>query len=48
MNPIDLPTCINAKLERYFQQLNGQAASGVHKMVMTETESIDCIIFQIA
>jgi Fis family transcriptional regulator len=35
----DLPACINAKLERYFKQLNGEQASGVHKMVMQETES---------
>lgn len=40
MSPIDLPTCINTKLERYFQQLNGKQASGVHKMVMQETESV--------
>ncbi|SFV77848.1 DNA-binding protein Fis [hydrothermal vent metagenome] len=35
----DLPACINAKLERYFKQLNGEQANGVHKMVMQETES---------
>jgi Fis family transcriptional regulator len=35
----DLPACINAKLERYFKQLNGEQASDVHKMVMQETES---------
>jgi len=35
----DLPACINAKLNRYFKQLNGESASGVHKMVMQETES---------
>ncbi len=40
MNPIDLPTCINTKLTRYFEQLKGETASGVHKMVMQETESI--------
>ena len=36
----DLPTCINAKLELYFEQLNGESASGVYKMVMQETESV--------
>jgi Fis family transcriptional regulator len=36
----DLPACINAKLELYFEQLNGESASGVHKMVMQETESV--------
>ena len=35
----NLPACINAKLNRYFKQLNGESASGVHKMVMQETES---------
>jgi Fis family transcriptional regulator, factor for inversion stimulation protein len=40
MNPIDLPACINAKLERYFEQLNGEQANGVFKMVMQETESV--------
>ncbi|EEZ80106.1 helix-turn-helix domain-containing protein [Candidatus Thioglobus sp.] len=40
MNPIDLPACINAKLERYFEQLNGESANGVFKMVMQETESV--------
>ncbi len=39
MNLTDLTACINAKLERYFKQLNGEQASGVHKMVMQETES---------
>jgi Fis family transcriptional regulator len=36
----DLPACINAKLELYFEQLNGESASGVYKMVMQETESV--------
>ncbi len=40
MNPTDLPACINAKLKRYFEQLAGETASGVHKMVMQETESV--------
>ena len=40
MNSTDLPTCINANLKRYFKQLKGQQASGLHKMVMQETESI--------
>ena len=40
MNPIDLPACINAKLERYFEQLNGESANGVFKMVMQETQSV--------
>jgi Fis family transcriptional regulator, factor for inversion stimulation protein len=40
MIPIDLPDCINAKLERYFEQLNGESANGVFKMVMQETESV--------
>ena len=35
----DLPACINAKLDRYFEQLNGEKVSGVFKMVMQETES---------
>ncbi len=40
MNPIDLPTCINAKLDRYFEKLDGEQASGVHKMVINEVEPI--------
>jgi Fis family transcriptional regulator len=40
MNPTDLPACINAKLNRYFEQLDGEQTSGVHKMVMQETESV--------
>ncbi|MBA5248581.1 MAG: Fis family transcriptional regulator, partial [Gammaproteobacteria bacterium] len=40
MNTTNLPDCINAKLERYFTQLNGESATGVHKMVMNESESI--------
>jgi len=35
----DLPACINAKLDRYFEQLNGEKVSGVFKMVTQETES---------
>ena len=40
MKSTDLPACINAKLERYFSQLKGEKATGVHKMVMNEGESI--------
>ena len=40
MNSIDIPACINAKLTRYFEQLDGEQASGVHKMVMNEVESV--------
>jgi Fis family transcriptional regulator len=40
VSPIDLPTCIHTKLERYFQQLNGEPVSGVHKMVINEVEPI--------
>ena len=40
MSSIDLPTCINAKLSRYFEQLDGEQASGVHKMVINEVEPI--------
>jgi Fis family transcriptional regulator, factor for inversion stimulation protein len=40
MNSMDLPTCINAKLNRYFEQLDGEQASGVHKMVTNEVEPI--------
>jgi len=36
----DLPACINAKLDLYFEQLNGESTSGVFKMVMQETESV--------
>ena len=36
----DLPACINAKLNLYFDQLNGESTSGVFKMVMQETESV--------
>jgi Fis family transcriptional regulator len=36
----DLPACINAKLDRYFDQLNGESTSGVLKMVTQETESV--------
>jgi Fis family transcriptional regulator len=35
----DLPACINAKLDHYFEQLNGEKVSGVFKMVLQETES---------
>jgi len=40
MSSIDLPACINAKLTRYFEQLDGEQASGVHKMVMNEVEPV--------
>ena len=40
MNSIDIPACINAKLTRYFEQLDGEQASGVHKMVMNEVEPL--------
>ncbi|KAA0445862.1 MAG: Fis family transcriptional regulator [Candidatus Thioglobus sp.] len=40
MKSADLPECINAKLDCYFQQLNGEKASGVHRMVMQESEAI--------
>ena len=40
MSSMDLPTCINAKLDRYFEQLDGEQASGVHKMVINEVEPI--------
>ncbi len=40
MSSTDLPACIDAKLRRYFQQLNGECANGVHKMVMQESESL--------
>ena len=40
MNSTDLPICINNKLERYFTQLDGEQATGIHKMVMQESESI--------
>ncbi|SFV86974.1 DNA-binding protein Fis [hydrothermal vent metagenome] len=40
MNTTNLPDCINAKLKRYFTQLKGEPATGVHKMVMNESESI--------
>ncbi|WXU00415.1 MAG: DNA-binding protein Fis [Catillopecten margaritatus gill symbiont] len=40
MNSIDLPKCINDKLDRYFAQLESEQVSGVHKMVMNEVESI--------
>ena len=40
MSPTDLPTCINAKLERYFRQLNGEKASNVFKMVINDVEPI--------
>ena len=40
MNSTDLPACIRTKLDRYFEQLNGQPISGVYKMVMQETESV--------
>ena len=39
MSSTDLPACINAKLDLYFDQLNGESTSGVFKMVMQETES---------
>jgi len=40
MSPTDLPTCINAKLKRYFRQLNGEKASNVFKMVINDVEPI--------
>ncbi len=40
MSSTDLPACINAKLTRYFDQLDGEQASGVHKMVMNEVEPV--------
>ena len=40
MSSTDLPACINAKLTRYFEQLDGEQASGVHKMVMNEEEPV--------
>lgn len=40
MDSTDLPSCINTKLSYYFKQLNGEQVSGVHKMVMQESESI--------
>lgn len=40
MSSTDLPNCINTKLNCYFKQLNGEQVSGVHKMVMQESESI--------
>ena len=40
MSSTDLPACINAKLKRYFKQLDGEQASNVHKMVMQEAESV--------
>ena len=40
MSDTDLHACINAKLSRYFKQLEGRPTTGVHKMVMRETESI--------
>jgi Fis family transcriptional regulator len=38
MSSTDLPTCINAKLERYFKQLNGEKANNVLKMVTNDVE----------
>lgn len=40
VSPTDLPACINAKLARYFEQLDGEKASGVYKMVNQEVESV--------
>jgi Fis family transcriptional regulator len=40
MSSTDLPNCINAKLNRYFKQLDGEKASGVLKMVVQESEAI--------
>ena len=40
MSSTDLPACINAKLTRYFEQLDGEQASGIHKMVMNEVEPL--------
>ena len=40
VSPTDLPACINAKLTRYFEQLSGEKASGVHKMVIQEVEPV--------
>jgi Fis family transcriptional regulator len=38
MSSTDLPTCINAKLKRYFKQINGEKASNVLKMVTNDVE----------
>ncbi|HIB30464.1 helix-turn-helix domain-containing protein [Candidatus Thioglobus sp.] len=40
MSSTDLPACINAKLSRYFEQLDGEQASGVYKMVANEVDLI--------
>ncbi|MCH9745585.1 MAG: Fis family transcriptional regulator [Proteobacteria bacterium] len=40
MSSTDLPACINAKLKRYFEQLDKEQASGVHKMVINEVEPV--------
>jgi DNA-binding protein Fis len=37
MSSTDLPNCINAKLNRYFKQLDGEKASGVLKMIFIKT-----------
>jgi len=36
----DLSACINAKLERYFKQLDGEKATSVYKMVNQEVEPV--------
>ncbi len=40
MSSTDLPACINTKLSRYFEQLDGEQASGVYKMVANEVDLI--------
>ncbi len=40
MSSTDLPSCINTKLRYYFEQLNGEQASSVLKMVIQESEVI--------
>lgn len=40
MNTTDLPTCIDAKLNRYFDQLKDEQVCGILKMVVQESELI--------
>ncbi len=40
MSSTDLQACIKGKLSHYFKQLKGEKTSGVHKMVIQESESI--------
>ena len=40
MDQTNISDCINAKLEKYFQQLNGEKTSGVHKMVIQSVEPV--------